>query len=37
MFVKASTKYWIQYGAKNGVTAEQMATMQIEDGAQDEA
>lgn len=33
MFVKASTKYWIRYGAKNGVTAEQMATMQIEGSA----
>ena len=31
MFLKASTKYWLSYGAKNGVTGEQMATMRIEE------
>ena len=31
MFLKASTKYWLRYGAKNGVTGEQMATMRIEE------
>lgn len=30
MFVKASTVYWINYGKKNGITKEQMETMQIE-------
>lgn len=30
MFIKASTSYWGNYGKKNGVTREQMATMQIE-------
>lgn len=30
MFVKASTRYWIQYGKKNGLTKEQMASMKIE-------
>lgn len=30
MFVKASTSYWINYGRKNGITKEQMETMQIE-------
>lgn len=30
MFVKASTGYWISYGSKNGVTKEQMETMEIE-------
>ena len=29
-FLKASTKYWTDYGARNGITAEQMATMEIE-------
>lgn len=29
-FLKASTKYWTDYGARNGVTPEQMATMEIE-------
>lgn len=29
-FIKASTKYWINYGRKNGVSKEQMQTMQIE-------
>lgn len=29
-YLKASTKYWIRYGAKNGVTKEQMDTMEIE-------
>lgn len=31
MFVRASTRYWLNYGEKNGVTEEQMQTMQIED------
>lgn len=30
VFLKASTKYWIAYGRKNGITPEQMDTMQIE-------
>lgn len=30
MFVRASTAYWTNYGKKNGVTKEQMETMQIE-------
>ncbi|MGI5957863.1 MAG: hypothetical protein ACOX60_00405 [Massiliimalia sp.] len=30
MFLNASTRYWIQYGAKNGITKEQMETMKIE-------
>ncbi len=30
MFVKASSAYWINYGKKNGITKEQMATMDIE-------
>ena len=30
MFVRASTTYWVNYGKKNGVTREQMETMQIE-------
>lgn len=30
MFVRASTTYWVNYGKKNGVTREQMQTMQIE-------
>lgn len=29
-FLKASTRYWTDYGARNGVTPEQMATMEIE-------
>ena len=29
-FLKASTKYWLDYGARNGVTGAQMATMEIE-------
>lgn len=29
-FVKASTKYWINYGSKNGITKEEMDTMKIE-------
>lgn len=32
MFVRASTTYWTRYGKRNGVTAEQMATMEIEGG-----
>lgn len=31
MFLKASTSYWTNYGKRNGVTKEQMATMQIEE------
>lgn len=30
MFLKASTKYWINYGKRNGITKEQMETMEIE-------
>ena len=30
MFIKASTRYWKQYGARNGVTYTQMQTLQIE-------
>lgn len=30
MFIKASTTYWENYGKKNGVSKEQMETMQIE-------
>ncbi len=29
-FINASTKYWIDYGKKNGVSEEQMRTMKIE-------
>ena len=29
-FLKESTKYWIRYGEKNGVTKQQMETMEIE-------
>ena len=29
-FVKASTSYWKNYGKRNGITAEQMASMEIE-------
>ena len=29
-FLKASTKYWLRYGQKYGVSREQMDTMQIE-------
>ena len=31
VFIKASTKYWIEYGNRNGITKEQMDTMSIED------
>ena len=31
MFLKASTAYWINYGKKNGITKEQMETMNIEE------
>lgn len=31
LFIKASTKYWIAYGKRNGITKEEMQTMQIED------
>lgn len=30
MFLKASTGYWTGYGQRNGITREQMATMEIE-------
>lgn len=30
MFLKASTKYWVEYGRKNGITKEDMDTMKIE-------
>lgn len=30
MFIKASTIYWENYGKKNGISKEQMETMQIE-------
>lgn len=30
MFIKAANNYWTQYGAKNGVSKEQMASMEIE-------
>lgn len=30
MFLKASTGYWTSYGQRNGITREQMATMEIE-------
>lgn len=30
IFVKASTKYWVCYGEKNGISKEEMQTMQIE-------
>ena len=30
LFVRASTRYWSGYGAKNHMTAEQMRTMEIE-------
>lgn len=30
MFVWASTRYWVSYGKKNGVSREQMAVMEIE-------
>ena len=30
MFVKASTSYWENYGKRNGITPEQMSTMEIE-------
>lgn len=30
LFLKASTRFWVSYGKRNGVTKEQMATMQIE-------
>lgn len=34
LYVRASAGYWLQYGAKNGLGKEQMATMQIEGGAE---
>lgn len=30
MFVRASTKYWEDYGKRNGITREQMSVMEIE-------
>lgn len=30
MFLAASTRYWIQYGKKNGISEAQMRTMEIE-------
>lgn len=30
LFIKASTRYWLDYGRKNGVTEDQMRTMDIE-------
>lgn len=30
MFLRASTRYWTAYGRRNGITPEQMATMEIE-------
>ena len=30
MFVRAAESYWVNYGKQNGVTKEQMQTMQIE-------
>ncbi len=30
LYIKASTNYWIRYGEKNGISKEQMETMQIE-------
>lgn len=30
LFLKASTRFWVSYGKRNGVTKEQMATMKIE-------
>lgn len=32
-FIKASTKFWIAYGAKNGITKEDMETMAIEENS----
>lgn len=31
MFLRASTVYWTNYGKRNGITKEQMETMQIEE------
>ena len=30
LFIRASTTYWTQYGAKNGISREQMETLEIE-------
>ena len=30
LYIKASTNYWISYGKRNGITKEQMETMEIE-------
>ena len=35
LFIRASTTYWEQCGRRNGITREQMATMQIEGEWQD--
>ena len=32
VFLRASRSFWTQYGAKNGITPEQMASLEIEDG-----
>ena len=34
-FLGASTRYWVNYGAQNGITREQMDTMEIEGGPAD--
>ena len=31
MYLKASTGYWENYGKRNGITKEEMATMKIEE------
>ena len=30
LFIRASTVYWTNYGKRNGITKEQMQTMDIE-------
>ena len=32
VFLRVSRSFWTQYGAKNGITPEQMASLEIEDG-----
>ena len=32
VFLRASRSFWTQYGAKNGITPKQMASLEIEDG-----
>ena len=34
VFIRASTNYWMQYGAKNQLTREEMETMSIEKSMQ---